>query len=138
MGLEPDSEATSDYSESDVGSPFVLKRAVPVHQQAPSTSGSPVSVKKAIPVQQDSSQEESIGSDSEADVRQAISVAGLSGTMRQAQPVAGLSESDDEVDAAFVRRAIPVVATDTDSADSSTEPGKSRKRSHQVHAKQIL
>ena len=138
VGLEPDSEATSDYSESDVGSPFVLKRAVPVHQQAPSTSGSPVSVKKAIPVQQDSSQEESIGSDSEADVRQAISVAGVSGTVRQAQPVASLSESDDEVDAAFVRRAIPVVATDTDSADSSTEPGKSRKRSHQVHAKQIL
>ena len=127
VGLEPDSEATSDYSESDVGSPFVLKRAVPVHQQAPSTSGSPVSVKKAIPVQQDSSEEESIGSDSETDMRQAISVAGLSGTVRQAQPVAGLSESDDEVDAAFVRRAIPVVATDTDSVDSLNEPGTSQK-----------
>ena len=127
VDLEPDSEATSDYSESEIGSPFVLKRAVPVHQQAPSTLGSPVSVKKAIPVQQDSSQEESIGSDSDADVRQAISAAGLSGTVRQARPVAGLSESDDEVDAAFVRRAIPVVATDTDSADSSNDPGTSKK-----------
>ena len=126
VDLEPDSEATSDYSESDLGSPFVVKRAVPVHQHAPSASGSPVSVKKAIPVQQESSQEETSGSDSEADVRQAISGAGLSGTVRQAQPVAGLSESDDEEDAAFVRRAIPVVATDTDSADSSNEPGQSK------------
>ena len=128
MDLEQDSEVTSDYSESDLGSPFVVKRAVPVLQQAPSASGSPFSVKRAIPVQQDSSQEESIGSDSEADVGgQAISGAGLSGTVRQAQPVAGFSESDDEVDAAFVRRAIPVVATDTDSADSSNEPGTSKK-----------
>ena len=138
VDLEPDSEATSDYSESEIGSPFLLKRAVSVHQQAPSASGSPVSVKKAIPVQQDSSEEESTGSDSEADVRQAISVAPLSGTVRQAKPVAGLSESDDEVDAAFVRRAIPVVATDTDSADSSNDPGTSKKLSHLAHPKQIL
>ena len=105
--LESDSAATSDYSESDIGSPAVVRRAVPVHQVSGS-SGSPAIIRKAIPVEQDSSHS-SPGSETESEASMVV---------RQAMPVAsGLSETESE--AGLVRRAIPVPASDSDSAASS-------------------
>ena len=130
--LESDSAATSDYSESDIGSPAVVRRAVPVHQVSGS-SGSPAIIRKAIPVEQDSSHS-SPGSEAESEasmvVKQAMPVTSrLSETeseasmvVRQAMPVAS-EMSEPESEAGLVRRAIPVPATDSDSAASSIASG---------------
>ena len=122
-------ESDSDYSESDVGSPAVVRRAVPVHQ----VEGSSAIIRKAIPVEEDSS-DSSPRSETESEdsmvMKQAMPVAlgnlseteSETGIVKQAIPVAsGLSETESE--AGIVRRAIPVPATDSDSGASSIASG---------------
>ena len=112
VSLESDSTATSDYSESDIGSPAVVRRAVPV-DQVQGSSESPGIVRKAIPVVDQNSSHSSPGSETESEA---------SVVRRQAIPVADrLSETESE--AGIVRRAIPVPATDSDSAASSLASG---------------
>ena len=98
VGLQSDSAATSDYSESDSGTPVIARKAVPVHQ---SSSESLAIIRRAVPVHQDTSSGSETGSEEAT-------------TMRRAMPVVDSSEEQSE--AGFVRQAIPVAATDSDAS----------------------